>query len=62
MVRGILLATVGVALVVVSWGPLGNLFSEYRDNSLGVYLALGLPPLVLGIACLIAARRELTRR
>ena len=38
MVRGILLAIVGVALVVVSWGPLHNLFSQYRDSSLGVYV------------------------
>ena len=33
MVRGILLSIFGVALVVVSWGPLHNLFSQYRDSS-----------------------------
>ena len=56
-----MLAIIGVALVLASWGPLNNLFDRYRDGAVGVYLALGLPLLALGVVCLIVAWRDLTR-
>ena len=60
-VSPILLAIVGVALVLASWGPLNNLLDRDRDGAVAVYLALGLPLLALGVVCLIVAWRDLTR-
>jgi hypothetical protein len=62
MVAVILVGILGVALVVVSLGPLSNLFSQYQDSQVSTYLVLGLPPFALGMFCLIVAGRELTRR
>jgi hypothetical protein len=40
---------------VISWGPLHNLFEDYKDSSDGVYLILGLPFLLVSAAFLVGA-------
>ena len=40
---------------VISWGPLHNLFEDYKDSPDAVYLILGLPFLVLSAALLVVA-------
>ncbi len=54
-----LLVLIGCAAVVVSVGPLSNLFASYRDSEVSTYLLFGLPPLVFGLAALVAAWRLL---
>jgi hypothetical protein len=44
----------GAILIAVSWGPLHNLFEEYQDSPTSTYLILGLPPLLIGAACVLA--------
>jgi hypothetical protein len=40
---------------VVSWGPLHNLFEDYRDSPDSTYLILGLPFVALSIVLLVVA-------
>jgi len=39
-------------LAWLSWGPLHNLFEDYQDSSPVVYLAYGLPLVLLALACI----------
>ena len=54
-----ILTVIGCAAVLVSWGPLHNLFADYRDSPVATYLLLGLPWLVLAAAAFAAAWRVL---
>jgi hypothetical protein len=47
-----LLFLAAIPLAWWSWGPLHNLFEDYQDSSPAVYLAYGLPLLVLALACI----------
>jgi hypothetical protein len=50
------LALVGCAAVLIALlGPLANLVAGYRDSPVSTYLLYGLPPLVFGVAALVAA-------
>jgi hypothetical protein len=40
---------------VLSWGPLHNLFEDYKDSPVAIYLILGLPFLVISAAFLMGA-------
>jgi hypothetical protein len=55
----VLLVLIGAAAVVISVGPLSNLFAGYQDSPASTYLLVGLPPLLLGVAALVAAWRLL---
>ena len=56
------LFVLALLFAVVSWGPLGNLFSDYQDSPTWVYWMYGGPFLTLALVCVIAAWRELRRR
>jgi chromate transport protein ChrA len=49
------LAVIGAAAVLISVGPLSNLFADYQDSPASTYLLYGLPPLLFGVAALVAA-------
>jgi hypothetical protein len=38
---------------LLAYGPLRNLWSDYRDSPTSTYLEYGLPPLVLRVASLV---------
>ena len=55
----ILLILIGAASVLISLGPLSNLFADYQDSPASTYLLYGLPPLAGGLAALFLAWRLL---
>jgi hypothetical protein len=46
---------VAVGAAVFSWGPLHNLFEDYKDSPDWVYLMLGVPFVLLSAAFLVTA-------
>lgn len=58
---GAFLTGAGAVLVVVSLGPLSNLFAEYQDSAASTYLVAGLPFLILGLAGIIGGIVALAR-
>jgi hypothetical protein len=46
---------VAAGAAFVAWGPLRNLFADYKDSPDSVYLLFGLPPALLSAAFLAAA-------
>ena len=45
LAAGLILLSIGCALVVLAWGPLQNLFG-YRDSPVSTYLLFGVPLLL----------------
>lgn len=45
-----------------SWGPLHNLFEDYQDSPVWVYLVSGLPFMAVALGCLAGAAFLLRRR
>jgi hypothetical protein len=60
-VRAAGLFVLAVLFVVISWGPLRNLFSDYRDSPTWVYLVYGVPFLALAMLCAVLAWLELRK-
>jgi hypothetical protein len=57
----IALIALGCLAALLAWGPLQNLFSDYRDSPVSTYLLLGLPLLVIACAAFVGAWRLLSR-
>ena len=57
-----LLVFLAVAFGVIAFGPLSNLWSDYRDSPISTYLLAGLPPLVLAVSSLVGALLALRRQ
>ena len=57
-----LLVFFAVAFGVIAFGPLSNLWSDYRDSPISTYLLAGLPPLVLAVSSLVGAILVLRRQ
>ncbi len=56
----LIVAAVGCA--AMSWGALQNLFADYQDSPIWVYLLFGMPWLVLACGAVVAAIRLLRPR
>jgi purine-cytosine permease-like protein len=50
-----LLVLLAVVSAVVAWGPLHNLWADYKDSPDSTYLLFGLPFVAIAVACLAAA-------
>jgi uncharacterized membrane protein YjjB (DUF3815 family) len=61
-VRIALLVFFAVAFGVIAYGPLSNLWSDYRDSPISTYLLAGLPPLALAVCSLMGAILALRRQ
>jgi hypothetical protein len=57
----VVLILLGTVLAVASWGPLQNLFAEYRDGTAVGYLVLGVPLLIVGAILLVVGIQGLIR-
>lgn len=57
----IALVTLGCVAAFLAWGPLQNLFADYRDSPVSTYLLFGLPLLVVALAAFAGAWRLLSR-
>ena len=53
VVSAAVLIVIAVSATLLSWGPLRNVFADYQDSPLWVYLLFGLS--WLAIACIAAA-------
>ena len=60
LLAGALIA-LALACVWLSWGPLRNLFADYRDGSVIVYALFGGVFLAMAAAALVVAVRLLRR-
>jgi hypothetical protein len=60
-VKAAALGVLAALCALVAYGPLSNLWSDYRDSPTSTYLLLGLPPLAVSVASLIAAIRVLRK-
>jgi hypothetical protein len=60
-VKAATLLVVAAGCAFVAYGPLQNLWSDYRDSPTSTYLLFGLPPLAVSIAALVAAIRALRK-
>ena len=61
MAFALLLTAAAVWLLVLSWGPLHNLFQEDPDNERWTYLLFGLPFVAVAVGCVALAVRLLRR-
>ena len=61
MRSAVILATVGCALLFVSWGPLHNVFEEYQDSEPVAYVLFALPFLLGALVCFALAARAAAR-
>ncbi len=56
----LLIVTASVSLVI-AWGPLHNLWADYKDSSDATYLMFGLPFVAVAVICLASAVAMLRR-
>lgn len=52
----------GVLSVIVSWGPLRNLFGGHGDSPASAYLLFGVPFLAIGLLLIVFGTWALQRR
>lgn len=65
LVTGWLLLAMAVVLALISYGALRNLLADYQDSTVGTYLLVGVPFLLLaivsaaaGVSLIVRGRRR----
>ena len=58
----LLLSVTGVASLIVAWGPLHNLWADYKDSPDSTYLIFGLPFVAVALICFASAVFVLRRQ
>ncbi len=61
MRSAVVLTVVGCVLLVMSWGPLQNVFADYQDNDPVAYVLFALPFLLGALVCFALAARAAAR-
>jgi hypothetical protein len=51
----LLLGVTGLVSLYVAWGPLSNLWADYKDSPDSTYLIFGLPFLAVALFCFASA-------